>query len=219
MNRLSILFVTALCCLSLSSAAQSSGRTGVFSTDFNDMVFSWDGNKVTGTYDFQNGRIEGTLNGHTLTGRWTQNNGKGRFVFEFNKDFTAFTGKWNYNDNEPNKTGWNGKLKSGTGNGLKADGSDKTAQSSSLPTGDFSTDFNAMRFRQDGNKVTGTYDFQNGRIEGTLNGHTLTGRWTQNNGKGRFVFEFNKDFTAFTGKWNYNDNEPNKTGWNGKLKK
>ena len=214
MNRLNILLVTALCCLSLSAGAQDSGKTGVFTTDFNDMVFSWDGNKVTGTYEFRNGRIEGTLSGHTLSGRWTQDNGKGRLVFEFNEDFTEFTGKWSYNDAEPASSGWNGKLKAGTGSGLKQ-GAGKGA---SIPTGEFSTDFNAMRFLQDGKKVTGTYDYRNGRIEGTLSGHTLTGRWTQDNAKGRIRFEFNDDFTAFTGKWSYNDDEPTSSGWNGKLK-
>ena len=214
MNRLRFSLLAALCCLSLSAGAQDSGKTGVFTTNFNDMVFSWDGNKVTGTYEHQNGRIEGTLSGRTLTGRWTQSNGKGRLVFEFNEDFTEFTGKWSYNDAEPTSSGWNGKLKPGTGSGLKQGG----GKGASIPTGEFSTDFNAMRFRQDGNRVTGTYDHQNGRIEGTLSGHTLTGRWTQSNGKGRFVFEFNDDFTSFTGKWSYNDAEPTSSGWNGKLK-
>ena len=216
MNRLYILLVAALCCLSLSAAAQSSGRSGVFQTDFNDMVFTWDGNRVTATYDFRDGRIEGVLNGHTLTGRWTQNNGKGRIKFEFNDDFTAFTGKWSYNDAEPNGK-WDGKLKSGAGVGQPSAGSPEVRKAS-IPTGDFATDFNAMRFRPDGNRVTGTYDFRDGRIEGTLNGHRLIGRWTQSNGRGRFVFEFNDDFTAFTGKWSYNDAEPTSSGWNGKLK-
>lgn len=111
MNRLYILLATVLCCLSLSAAAQRSGRSGVFTTDFNDMVFTWDGNKVSGTYDFRNGRVEGTLDGHTLTGRWTQDNAKGRLVFVFNDDFTAFTGKWSYNDAEPTSSRWDGKLK------------------------------------------------------------------------------------------------------------
>ena len=217
MNRLRYLLVVALCCLSLSVWAQRSGRSGVFTTNFNDMVFNWDGNKVTATYDFRNGRIEGTLNGHTLTGRWTQDNARGRIVFEFNDDFTEFTGKWSYNDNEPTSSGWDGKLKPGTGSGLKPDSGSK-GKAASIPTGVFSSNFNDMRFRQDGKKVTGTYDYRNGRIEGTLSGHTLSGRWTQDNAKGRFVFEFNEDFTAFTGKWSYNDNEPTSTGWDGKLK-
>ena len=219
MKRLTILLATVLCFLSLSAFAQTSGRSGVFTTDFNDLVFSWDGNKVTGTYNFKNGRIEGTLNGHTLTGRWVQDNARGRLVFEFNDDFTAFTGKWSYNDNTPTSSGWNGKLKSGSGLKPYDDaGSKKTASGSSIPTGAFSSNFNDMRFYQDGNKVTGTYNFRDGRIEGTLNGRTLTGRWTQNNAKGRFVFVFNEDFTAFTGKWSYNDNEPTSSGWDGKLK-
>ena len=111
MNRLNVFLVAALCCLTLSAGAQNSGKTGVFTTDFSDMVFSWNGNKVTATYEFRDGRIEGTFNGHTLTGRWTQSNAKGRLVFEFNKDFTAFTGKWSYNDDAPTSSGWNGKLK------------------------------------------------------------------------------------------------------------
>lgn len=214
MNRLTVFLLAALCCLTLSAGAQNSGKTGVFTTDFNDMVFSWNGNKVTATYEYRDGRIEGTLSGRTLTGRWTQNNGKGRLVFEFNEDFTEFTGKWSYNDAEPTSSGWNGKLKPGTGSGLKSRG----GKVSSIPTGEFSSDFNAMRFRQDGNKVTGTYDYRNGRIEGTLSGHTLTGRWTQDNAKGRIRFEFNDDFTAFTGKWSYNDDEPTSSKWDGKLK-
>ena len=218
MNRLYILLATVLCCLSLSAAAQRSGRSGVFTTDFNDMVFTWDGNKVSGTYDFRNGRVEGTLDGHTLTGRWTQDNAKGCLVFVFNDDFTAFTGKWSYNDAEPTSSKWDGKLKSGSG--LKPDsgaGSGRKASSGNLiPAGDFSSTFNAIRFSQDGKRVTGTYDFRNGQVEGTLDGHTLTGRWTQDNAKGRLVFVFNDDFTAFTGKWSYDDAEPKGT-WDGKL--
>ena len=215
MNRLSVFLLVALCCLSFSAGAQSSGRSGVFSTNFNDMVFFWDGNRITGTYEFRNGRIEGTLNGHTLTGRWTQDNAKGRLVFEFNDDFTTFSGKWSYDDAEPAGT-WDGKLKSGSG--LKPDSGEggKKASGRWIPAGDFSSSFSNIRFRQEDNKVTGTYDHRNGRIEGTLSGRTLTGRWTQDNGKGRFVFVFNDDFTAFTGKWSYNDAEPTGT-WDGKL--
>ena len=209
MKRLNLLVAAALSILSLSAGAQSSNLSGVFSTNFNDMVFSRNGDKVTANYEYRNGRIEGTLKGHTLTGRWTQDNAKGRLVFQFNEDFSAFTGKWSYNDDEPTSSGWDGKLKSGTR---------KAAPAPTIPTGDFSTDFNAMRFRQDGNKVTASYDYRNGRIEGTLKGHTLTGRWTQENAKGRLVFEFNDNFTAFTGKWSYNDDEPTSGGWNGKLK-
>lgn len=81
--------------------------TGTYNTDFNQMKLSISGNKVTGTYQWNDGKIEGTLNGTVLTGWWYQSNGKGRFIFNFNSNFTAFTGKWGRGDSEPTST-WNG---------------------------------------------------------------------------------------------------------------
>jgi hypothetical protein len=68
---------------------------------------------VTGTYKHRDGRIEGTLNGNALTGWWYQSNGKGRLEFVFNNDFSAFTGKWSYNEAEPSSK-WNGQKTSQT---------------------------------------------------------------------------------------------------------
>lgn len=84
------------------------GINGVFKTDFNEMTLQMTGNKVTGTYKWNDGRIEGTLNGLTLTGWWYQSNGKGRFVFQFSPGFKSFTGKWGYNNEEPSRV-WNGE--------------------------------------------------------------------------------------------------------------
>jgi hypothetical protein len=67
--------------------------------------------KICRGLEISPGRIEATLSGRTLSGWWYQNNGKGRFVFNFSEKFDSFTGKWGYNDAEP--TGqWNGKKKS-----------------------------------------------------------------------------------------------------------
>lgn len=85
----------------------SQTTSGTYNTDFNEMTIAQNGSKVTGTYKHQNGRVEGTLSGHTLTGHWFQSNGKGKLIFEFNADFTAFTGKWSYNDATPSSK-WNG---------------------------------------------------------------------------------------------------------------
>ncbi|MBI5858079.1 MAG: hypothetical protein HZB42_10590 [Sphingobacteriales bacterium] len=93
-------------------ATGSNAIAGTYKTDFNEMTLSITGNKVTGTYKWNNGKIEGTLNGMTLTGWWFQSNGKGRFVFNFNSNFTAFTGKWGYNESEPTSQ-WNGTKVSG----------------------------------------------------------------------------------------------------------
>ena len=48
------------------------------------------------------------LSGNTLTGRWTQSNGKGRLIFRFNADFSGFTGVWSYGDAAPARQ-WNGR--------------------------------------------------------------------------------------------------------------
>ena len=90
-----------------STEPSAKNAAGIYKTDFNEMTISQTGNRVTGTYKYSNGRIEGTLNGRTLTGWWYQSNGKGRLIFEFNADFSAFTGKWSYNDAQPS-SGWNG---------------------------------------------------------------------------------------------------------------
>lgn len=88
-------------------ATTNAAIAGTYKTDFDEMTLSISGNKVTGTYKWKDGRIEGTLNGTTLTGWWYQSNGKGRFIFNFNSTFTAFTGKWGYNNSEPSSA-WNG---------------------------------------------------------------------------------------------------------------
>ena len=201
----------ALLLLSYLGLVKAQTIEGVYNTDFNEMTLQIDGDHVTGTYKWSNGRIDGTLKGHTLTGWWTQSNGKGRLVFEFNSDFSAFTGKWSRNDAEPSGK-WNGTKKAGA----VIESSNAIAKTSIA--GVYETDFNEMTLQIDGDHVTGTYKWSDGRIDGTLKGHTLTGWWTQSNGKGRFVFEFNSDFSAFTGKWSRNDAEPSGK-WNGKKKK
>lgn len=69
--------------------------------------------------------------------------------------------------------------------------------------------------RRSGDRVSGTYTHKEGRLEGTLSGNTLTGRWTQSNGKGRLIFRFNADFSGFAGVWNYGDATPDRQ-WNGR---
>ena len=190
----------------IGSTAQN--ITGIYQTDFNEMTLQQNGSSITGTYKHANGRIEGTLNGNTMTGWWYQSNGKGRFTFVFNGDYSAFTGKWSYDNAEPSSV-WNGKRTSGS-SGFTTQSSPKYSAS-----GSYTSDFNEMTLQQNGTTVTGTYKHANGRIEGTINGNTMTGWWYQSNGKGRFTFVFNSDFSAFTGKWGYDNAEPSSV-WNGK---
>lgn len=105
-----VLVILCLALMSMGTAAPLAAGSieGGYKTDFNDMVLSRDGNTVTGTYKFKGGTIQGLLEGYTLNGTWVQTNAKGRLEFVFETDFSAFTGKWGYNDAAPTKK-WNGK--------------------------------------------------------------------------------------------------------------
>lgn len=85
----------------------NASAAGTYKTDFGDLTISINGNKVTGNYNWKDGRIEGTLSGNVISGWWYQSNGKGKFIFTFNSNFSSFVGKWGNNNAEPvNK--WNG---------------------------------------------------------------------------------------------------------------
>ncbi len=66
-----------------------------------------------------------------------------------------------------------------------------------------------MEFTQNGDKVTGTYTHDDGKIEGTVSGNTLTGTWSEApsynppNDAGVFVITFADDEKSFTGNWRY----------------
>lgn len=189
------------------------GITGVYKTDFNNMILTRRGNSVGGNYKHMDGKISGTLVGNVLTGTWHQSNGEGKLIFVFAPDFSSFTGKWSYNNETPSSQ-WNGE-KIGAGSGSTGNTSANSANTSTRKLfGTFNSDFNKLTVQQSGNKVSGNYEYSNGRIEGTLNGNVLTGWWYQDNGKGKFRFVFNSDFSAFKGKWGYNDAEPSGQ-WNG----
>ena len=85
-----------------------------------------------------------------------------------------------------------------------------------------------MELQQNGSAVTGTYTTSNGRIfNGTLSGRTLTGFWVQDSSAvycgsakdgsnfwGHIEFEFNEDFTSFTGEYQWCDADQNQF-WDG----
>jgi hypothetical protein len=82
--------------------------------------------------------------------------------------------------------------------------------------------FNTMHFSQDGDHVTGPYDFRDGRADGTVKGSTFEGVWAQSGSSqecgssklgstfwGRLELHRESD-GAFSGVWGYCDDEPNK---------
>lgn len=194
---------------------------GVYQSDFNELTLHINGNHVTGTYKYKGGKVDGILTGSKLVGTWWQTNGKGKMEFNFNSDFSAFSGKWGYNDSAPTSK-WNGTkiseirteevpLTSLENNS----GANNTTPPYEGILGVFNTDFNKMIIYVNGKDITGEYKHNGGKIAGRFNkDHILTGTWSQSNGKGKMEFVFNSDYSAFKGKWGYNDESPTKK-WDG----
>ena len=105
-KNLIIIIVVALL-VSLTSFSQN--VSGVYKTDYRQMTLNQIGNKVTGTYEGANGKIQAILNGNRLVGTWrnSASNKSGNFEFIFNSDYSSFTGKYGYDNNGPTKK-WNG---------------------------------------------------------------------------------------------------------------
>lgn len=185
--------------------------SGEWNTDDGKVMFNQEDNNVTGIYKFGDARIEGIINGNILEGYWYESptyecpNDKGRLRFEFDSSANTFEGKWSYCENELNRT-WNG-----------------VREQSALPlniSGEWYTEFGKMILKQEFNRVTGTYEYGNGRVEGTISGYTLKGYWSEENtyecpsDKGRFELNFSTNGNTFRGVWGYCEEKP-KNSWIG----
>jgi uncharacterized Zn-binding protein involved in type VI secretion len=86
--------------------------------------------------------------------------------------------------------------------------------------GSWDTTFGTMTLTQSGNRVTGTYTWDDGKITGTVDGNTLTGTWSDGktgaapNGSGDIVFTMAADGKSFTGIYKYGSTGSGYT-WNG----
>ena len=85
--------------------------TGKWDTfEWGILTMSQTGTTVTGSYNYLEGTISGTLEGNKLTGTWTQTNGGGVFEFNFSSDGDSFTGGYNHKTDPQNwHTNWKGK--------------------------------------------------------------------------------------------------------------
>ena len=89
-------------CRTASSSAVSNQLSGKWKTSSGILTFTQAGNDVTGSYTHDNGKIEGTLEGNILRGRWSESpsykppKDAGDLEFIFSEDGRNFTGKWRY---------------------------------------------------------------------------------------------------------------------------
>ena len=95
--------------------------------------------------------------------------------------------------------------------------SDETKTGTCDWTGAWDTDWGRMELQQNGNKVNGTYPYDQGRIQGTVSGRNLTGTWSEYpsysppGDAGDMVFIISEDCSSFDGMWRYGTSG----GWSG----
>jgi hypothetical protein len=84
-----------------------------------------------------------------------------------------------------------------------------------------SAEWGTMELTQTGNSVTGIYTWDEGRIDGTVNGNVLSGTWseapsyTPPDDAGDFEFSLSSDGNSFTGKWRYGSSGDWEGDWTG----
>lgn len=70
------------------------------------MVLVQSGSTVTGTYEYSDGQITGTVQGNRLVGTWVEDSGdsKGPVEFEMAADGKTFAGWWDYEGEDFSET-------------------------------------------------------------------------------------------------------------------
>lgn len=95
-------------CLKISGKAEN--ITGFWKTNFSDLCLIQNENKVTGTYNYKGGKLEGTITGSRLEYSWFQEDGKkGKGYFIVTNNWQQIEGKYGYNDNSTSGGSWSGK--------------------------------------------------------------------------------------------------------------
>lgn len=204
------LFVVLSCLLLALPLTARASIVREYQTNYGVMTLTFDDSSVNGSYTYQNGRIEGVLDGSTMTGTWRQSNSSGNFVATFRNGFKRIDLKWNY----AGETGWKGDW---GGDLIRQRGAAGSISTDSSQTRRYSTNYGIMTLRFKGTNVVGDYTYQNGKLKGVLDGTTMTGTWSQNNGSGNFVASFPDDFSRIDLKWNYKGESGWKGDWYGTL--
>jgi len=92
-----------------TSPHASKDLSGTWKTNVVDLHLTQSGNAVSGTYDYEGGKLEGTITGNRLDYTWSQTNGKkGRGYFIISDDWKSMSGSYGYNDDSANGGEWKG---------------------------------------------------------------------------------------------------------------
>lgn len=86
-------------------------------------------------------------------------------------------------------------------------------------SGTYASDYNDFHLRQQGTAVTGCYEFNEGVLNGGIEGRIMKFTWREGEQKGPAIFVFSPDGRRFTGLWWREGQEKSQAGiWNGTLK-
>src|SRR4030042_532888 len=192
--------------------------TGTWQCGQIKMYLSQTGSQVTGWYDSLNGKIEGFATGTTLVGTWSDSSNSGDVQFTMSAHGTSSTGDYCFGSSGDWDAHW-----SCTRISTAQPPSPPPAQVTAINwTGTWDCgNWGKMYLIQTGSQVTGTYEYQNGKIEGFATGTTLVGTWSESptysppDKAGDTQFTLSADGNSFTGYWRYGSSG-NWTGtWNG----
>ena len=87
----------------------SKDLSGTWKSNVVDLHLTQSGTTVTGTYDYEGGKLGGTITGNRLDYTWTQTNGKkGRGYFIIADDWKSMSGRYGYNDDNSDGGEWIG---------------------------------------------------------------------------------------------------------------
>ena len=111
---LAVFLTIAVGCTSQADKGKASPNvskdlSGTWKTNVVDLHLTQSGNAVSGTYDYEGGKLEGTIIGNRLDYTWNQTNGKkGRGYFIISDDWNSMSGSYGYNDDDANGGEWKG---------------------------------------------------------------------------------------------------------------
>ncbi len=199
-----------------SQPASSSGAPEVIASAFagcwDSPEWGWmrleaNGTAVSGAYEYDEGRIEGVVDGFVFTGMWLETpsyappDDGGEFEFVLSADGQSFAGQWRYGSGE----GW-----SGSWTAVRVECEPAAPSGPALQWANrWDTTYGEMVLSFSGDRVTGEYESDDGRIEGTVSGRLMTGIWAEEpsyappNDAGQFEFTLAEDGRSFTGRWRY----------------
>ncbi len=227
----------------VAGLAQAVTVAGTYNSTEGAMTLRQQGDRVTGRYGNDNGELTGVLYDRTMDGFWiedssarrcsTAKNGRyywGRISIEFTD--SGFSGQWGY-CNDALTSAWSGTRTSSPPRKAAppppAHNDDPfTIREELNIEGTWGSTEGDIRFRQQGNRVSGRYGSDNGEIVGSLTSQIMQGYWIEDSSSrrcstaknGRYYWgsiELTFDGDRFGGRWGY-CNDPPTQSWSGQRK-